>query len=399
MSHFSDSKEAWVVWTSELSPFGLKVVLLCRYRGLDFRILPAEGSRLERLKYMARRDLVTRRILPLTWPQMTKDDEFPLVPFLFGPKGENLYDSTAIANWLDLGAKPQRRWVPVEPMARFVAGLIDDYADELCLYMVHHNRWKVSALDNDASERVTREFGLAWPFNVPMLRWWQKRQTERLPYLFSVAPSGFRIEGMPVFVQPPSREGFPPTHGFLEQAFDRLLGILETLLSKRKFILGDQLTLADASLYGQLGMNLSDPSTNLWIQRRSPTLHAWLARLHRGDAELLQATGEIWIDEDLRPLLEEICRVFVPLMQQNHVAYEAWTQKGETLFNEPAFEKNRSLYDGVIDGHPFRHCVKTFQSKVWCERVHEWCDLPVSARNKLETLLPLGHGLGNLRGM
>jgi glutathione S-transferase len=386
----------WIIWTSELSPFGLKVVVLCRHSGMSFRLMPAEGTRLEHLKYLRRQNRVAQRKLPLTWPQMTKDDEFPLVPFLFGPDGENIYDSTAIGVWLDRGLQTDRRTVPEEPIAGFVTRLIDDYADELCLYFVHHNRWLVSARDNDAGERLLREFRIPWPVSRLMLRWWNRRQTQRLPYLFSVAPKGFRVDEMPDAIQPPSIEGFPPTHELLETAFARLLDILEVLLSRRRFVLGDQLTLADASLYGQLGMNLSDPSADRLIRARAPGLHAWLERMHRGDPELLKASGSLRIDEDLRPLLGEICRVFVPLMQQNRAACERFRQQGETVFNERAFNQNRALYDGQIDGYPFRHVAKTFQSKVWRERVTEWLGLPPDTRRAIEGLLPAGHGLDRL---
>ena len=50
----------WVVWTSELSPFGLKVILLCRYHGLRFRVLPEQGTTAERIRYSLRRELLTR---------------------------------------------------------------------------------------------------------------------------------------------------------------------------------------------------------------------------------------------------------------------------------------------------------------------------------------------------
>src|SRR5437763_1836849 len=86
--------------------------------------LPSEGTALENLQYLRRQNRVAQRKLPLTWPQMTKDDEFPLVPFLFGPDGENIYDSTAIAVWFDRGLRPDRRTVPEEPIAGFVTRLI-----------------------------------------------------------------------------------------------------------------------------------------------------------------------------------------------------------------------------------------------------------------------------------
>jgi len=389
MPRVAKANASWVVWTSELSPFGLKVILLCRYYGLPFRVLPEQGTTAERIRYSLRRELLTRGLLPLTWPRMTAEDEFPLVPFLFGPEGENLYDSTAIADWFDRSTEASRRLLPDDPVAHLVAALIDDYADEFGLYMVHHNRWKVSALDNDASARLVRELGIPGLLKQPVMTRWQRRQTERLPYLFSVAPEGFRLPGMPAGVQPPSRPGFPATHALLEDAFERLIGILDTLLCQRPFILGERMTLADAALYGQLGMNLSDPSACRWMQARAPALYAWLMRLHRGDVALLQAVGELRIDAALEPLLAEIGRVFVPLMQQNLAACERWKGQGETLFNEPAFDAGRALYDGEIDGHAFRHVAKTFQAKVWRQRVAQWQALPEAARAKLAGVLEL----------
>lgn len=381
---------SWIVWTSELSPFGLKVMLLVRHAGLALRVLPAEGSSLERLRYDLRRRLVMQRVLPLTWPPMTADDEFPLVPYLFGPDGENLYDSSAIAEWLDRRADTARGVVPEDAAARFVARLIDDYADEFGLYMVHHNRWKVAAADNDASERLVAEFHPPWPLSLLMRRWWQRRQTRRLPYLFSVAPRGFRLDRMPDDVQPPSREGFPATHGLLEDAFAKLLAALEALLRNRPFVLGDRMTIADAGLYGQLAMNLTDPSADRWMREAAPSMHAWLLRLQGGDTA---GAGTLRVDDELRPLLAEVVRVFVPLMRANHRACADWKRRGETLFNEPAFDRGRSLYDGEIDGRPYRHVAKTFQARVWTDRVREWRSLGAQARGAVEALLPAAHGL------
>jgi glutathione S-transferase len=396
------------------------------------------------------------------------------VPFLFGPSGENLFDSSAIARWLDRDLEPATRVVPDEPRVRFIVNLIDDYADEVGLYMVHHNRWKVAAADNNAGERVAREFRfLSGPAEPLFARWFTARQVRRLPYLFSVAPKGFHIEGLQGHQQPPDRDGFPPTHDMLEDAFDRLLGTMEDLLARRPFVLGDRLTLADAALYGQLSMNLIDPSANVLIRKRAPRTHAWLERLHAGDPSLLEKRGKLAVDEAIRPLLAEIFRVHVPLMQQNVAAYnrfkasiddgQAWSivatahtavvassfllavgvtaavagtptplavttatiswpawlldtsttgyflkysvvvaaligtavavlrsRMKPTSFSEALFNSGRALYDGSIDGRPFRSVAKSFQAKVWRERVAEWRALSAEDRAALADLLPHG---------
>src|SRR6266481_1775899 len=88
-------EDRWVLWGSELSPFALKVEALLRFAGIRFRWLPAAGDFSQAFRFDRRRRRLVAGRLPLTWPQKTALDEFPLVPFLFGPAGENLYDSSA----------------------------------------------------------------------------------------------------------------------------------------------------------------------------------------------------------------------------------------------------------------------------------------------------------------
>ena len=108
---------------------------------------------------------------------------------------------------------------------------------------------------------------------------------------------------------------------------------------------------------------------------------------------MLEKAGPFRIDEPLAPLLAEICRTHVPLMRQNLAACERWKAKGERCFNERAFDAGRALYDGEIDGHAFRSVAKTFQARVWRERLAEWRALPDVARNRIEALLPPEHGI------
>ncbi|HVT36551.1 MAG TPA: glutathione S-transferase C-terminal domain-containing protein [Nevskiaceae bacterium] len=386
----------WIIWGSELSPFTLKLIRLFRHARLPLRFLPAEGSFTENWHYALRVDRLKRGMLPLTCPAMTEDDEFPLVPFVFGPEGENLYDSSAIARWLDARLEPALRVIPGAEAASFVARLIDDYADEWGLYLVHHNRWKVSALDNDAGTRVAREFRFT---SLGLLqfagaRWFAARQTRRLAYLFSVAPEGFHINGLPASRQPPSRAGFPPTHELLEHAHLRLLDILETLLANRPYLLGGMFTLADAAIYGQLGMNLSDPSADRLMRERAPHVHAWLTALHGADPSPIPGAAEnIQLDAGLKPLLAEICRTHVALMRQNAEAVARLHVQGQRRFNERAFNRGEALYDGVIDGFPFRHVAKTFQARVWRDCLTHRSRLSSAARAQVDALLPANHGI------
>jgi glutathione S-transferase len=376
----------YAIWGSELSPFVLKVIALCRYAEVETRLLPNDGTLLENLDAAFRVERIKRGKLPLTYPRMSELDEFPLTPFMLGDGGENLFDSSAIAHWLDARfIQPGAKLIPEDPVLAFSARLIDEYFDEFGLYLVHHNRWVTAAHGNDAGDRLANEYRTLVPglLRARFSRWFSARQTRRLPYLFSVADPEKHITGLGRERQPPAREGFRPTHAFLDDAFARLLAALEGILTQSPYLLGDRLTLADTSAYGQLCMNTQDLEANELIARRAPATHAWIERIERGELEPGHASGSAVLRfiPELDALHEEICRTFVPLMRQNEAAYERHVAVGETLFNESAFDRHRALYKGTIGGQSFRSVAKTFQVKVWRRLLDHWWNLTDEERD------------------
>ena len=367
---------------------------MLRFAGVDHRLLPAQGGFVESLRLARRRRRLVRGRLPLTEPRKDPLDEFPLVPFLFGPRGENLYDSSAIGVWLDRkhpsGPAPL---LPREDRAlRFAVQLVDEALDELGLYLVHHRRWVLSARDNDAGARLAREFRpLAGPLAAGLERSFPARQVRRLPYLFSVAPPDGGFGDLPERLRPPTRPGFPPTHALLDTIFDHLLAALEPLLAEQPFLFGERFTLADASLYGQLGMNRADPTAHAALRRAAPAVHAWVERLARNDFPGSRAASAS-LGEAHAPLLSWIADCFVPLMQQNHAAWLRHRSGGERTFNEAAFDAGRALYDGVLLGRPFRSVAKTFQVRVWRDLVRAGQGLGPDDRSRLVALLPADAG-------
>ncbi len=375
------------VWGSELSPFALKLRACCDWAGLPYAWLPAEGGRIRNLRANWLVERAKRSGKVERHPRLDPLDEYPLVPFLIVDDRRVLYDSSALAQWIDdCHPAPHGRLVPTDPAVAFVAHLIDEAFDELGLYLVHHNRWVMSAATNDAGARLAREFRRVLPPGAGwiMERRFSERQVRRLPYLFSVAPAGFSA-GVPPARTPPALPGFPPTHAILEEAWAAFLASIEAVLTRRPFLLGDAFTLADAGIYGQLAMNLADPSAADDIRRRAPTTFAWLQAIH--DRRHAGTRGTPRLGPELAGLLEVVARTFVPLMEQNERAYEAARERGETLFNEPAFDRGRALYDGTLLGKPFRAVVKTFQVRVWRELRAAWAALDAEARTTLQPLV------------
>jgi glutathione S-transferase len=329
-----------------------------------------------------------RRRTAIRHPRLSDLDEYPLVPYLIENGRTVYYDSSALARWIDDQCPPEPGLLfPEDPGLAFVAQLIDEAFDEFGLYMVHHRRWVLSAASNDAGKRLAREFARVLPpgMEARFAKNFARRQVRRLPYLFSVAPSGFSIPGLPADLTPPSRGGFPPTHGLLDEAWERHLAGVEAVLTSQPFLLGERFTVADASVYGQLGMNLADPTAAELMRERAPVTHEWLCRIR--DGEGLGSPGALQLSPALHPLLGIIAATFVPLMRQNAQAYQTARERGESLFNERAFDRGRACYDGELLGRPFRSVAKSFQVRVWRELCDAWDALPDDARSRVSELL------------
>ena len=385
------------LWGFEASPFLLKVEALLNCRGIEFRRLPRDGGRGENLLAAVRLIRARHAGRIRRYPAMDALDEYPSVPFLIVGGRDIQYDSSSIALWLDeqlpSDAPP---FYPLEPVAGFLARLIDEAFDEYGLYMVHHQRWVCSAADNVMGETTAGELSrLLPPFSAANIaRKLSRRQVRRCPYLFSVAPAGFKpasAAGLAAERVPPSLTGFPPTHALLEQSWGATIVAMEQLLAAQPYVLGNRFTLADASIYGQLSMNLIDPTTARNLMHRAPRTYQWLLDIrdarHRGSA------GELFVSPALQPLLQLIMASFAPLMVQNEQAYQRAVAGGETVFNEAAFDRGLALYDGELQGHPFRAVVKTFQVVVWRELRQRWSSLEDSARDELKSILPDSHWL------
>lgn len=372
-----------ILWGSELSPYFLKVEALCRYAGLALQRRPDGGKTLENLRLLLRIKRAQTQRTVRRWPCVDPFDEYPLVPYLLTPDGAVHMDSSGLAGWLD--ATPGRDHAPLipdDPLTGFVCSLIDEAIDEIGLYCVHHHRWVVSRTDNDAGRRLANEFRslVVPPLRPVMARRFSRRQTRRLPYLFSVAEPAARWpdDGLP---RPPARAGFPPTHARLEQAWDELVDAATHALAQRPFLLGGRFTLADASLYGQLAMNLSDPSSEKRLRERSPRLRAWLGDIAAG--RHVQGSGDVGLHADLQPLLAWIGTGFVPLMQANVEACQRYGAQGQKRWNEAAFDRGEALFDLDWRGTSARTVVKTFQLRVWRDLCARHTQLPADARLRL----------------
>ncbi len=378
----------FILWGVIASPYLLKMQALLDYAEQHWKRYPEQGGRLNNLRLIRRLLQAKSRGEVKRYPQLPDElDEYPAVPF-YSEDGETFYyDSSALAHHLDNHAqRHQRSLLPAEPEVAFVCQLIDEAFDEFGLYMVHHMRWVGSAKTTPMGEMTAAEMAKVVPFGLHHLLAKQlpKRQVRRLPYLFSVAPHNYGAGVSPVQA-PPVREGFPETHSLLNHCWEIYLEAMENILGQQPYLLGQRFTLADASAYGQLSMNLVDGDATARLHELAPRTYTWLCDIR--DGKHVGSDGPLVLSDGLQPLLEIIGQTFVPLMQQNAAAYEEAATTGETLFNETAFDQGRALYEGQLLGSPFKAVVKTFQVRVWQELCESWCSLVASDREHLKGFL------------
>jgi hypothetical protein len=371
-------------WGFIASPYQLKMQSLVDFAECTWERWPDQGPRLAvaamflRLKKARKRESIRR------YPAFTHGmDEYPTVPFYTRDRRHFFYDSTSLAR--DLDQHQYRHEVPLlpeQPGLAFICQLIDEAFDEFGLYMVHHNRWVTSASTNVMGAVTSAEAGKVLPFGVnkTMARKLPARQVRRCPYLFSVAPAGFDA-GVNEALTPLARADFPATHDLLDTAWRQYLAAMEHILQQQPYLLGERFTLADASAYGQLSMNLIDGRAAELLEELAPVTYRWLCDIR--DGRHIGSRGELFLSDALQPLLTVISETFVPLMQQNATAYTAALEGGETLFNEAAFDQDRALYDGVLQGHPFRSVAKSFQVVVWRDLCAAWHALPAADQQSL----------------
>jgi len=269
-----------------------------------------------------------------------------LIPVLVFPDAPDVahIDSTPLIRRLDRD-HPQRSVIPPDPAVGWLDALIEDYADEWLTKAMFHYRWafpssaakadKVTVLEHYPEVQGTDLAELAEAFS--------RRQMARLEVVGSSQATA------PV----------------IEASYRRLLGLLDELLSQTPFVMGRRPGSSDFGLFGQLSqLVLFDPSSVEVAVEVAPRIIAWVHRVE--DLSWLEVTDDDWIDreqaaEDLRPLLGEIGRVYVPFLIANEAAVSRDLERTEceidgTLWTQRPFKyqakclrRLREGYDALVE--------------------------------------------------
>lgn len=215
------------------------------------------------------------------------------MPQLETPDGAWLTDTTAILRrFEDEGRGPRLR--PINPAAAFLSLLLEDAFDEWLWRPALYYRW---AFVEDA-RLMSRQIARTMLRDVPGPLWLRDR----------VIRARQRREFL-------ARDGITAVTGpAIERLYPEVLAVLEPILARRPFLLGERPCEADFGLFGPMFRHFfSDPTPGAILRETAPAVLAWTTRLWRTrPADLERAADIVEAPADLDPLLALVTRDHLP---------------------------------------------------------------------------------------
>lgn len=276
------------------------------------------------------------------------------MPVVQHTDGRWMTDSTPILATLEAEQSDPTIY-PDDPELRFVALLIDDYADEWLWRPAMHYRWSYEASRRYAAHSLYEDL---------------IKGTRRIPAFMARRFLTRRQLGN--FVK---GDGVTPdTWDHVEGAYFNALDLLQAIFEQRPFILGETPTIADFGMMAPMLRHFSQDPTPAEIMRtRAPAVYEWVARMwntkaRSGDQGIIKQ-----IDPPLTALLGEVCETHLAQLRQN----------------AEAVTRGQVRYDQTIQGCTYRQ-VPSSRYRVWCleELRREWRDLRPEAQATLKATLP-----------
>ncbi len=319
------------VFGSRISYYTGKLETYLRFRSIDYALLPTVGHRREILAGAG----------AVQMPVVQLED------------GRWLSDSTPTLAWLDSQQKAPSIY-PIDPAMRFVALLLEDYADEWLWRPAMHYRWSYLQDRQHASGVLADE--------LLTRMWWLPRSFKR--HMLTRRQYGGFVRGDGVDAS---------TRRHVEQGYLTALDHLEAIFARRPFVLGRRPTIADFAFMGPMLRHFGQDPTPAEIMRsRAPAVYEWVARMWNLRATRDAPEPDASIDDPLAALLVEACETHLVQLRENAVAYGRGLER----------------HDQEIQGCRYTR-VPTSRYRVWCleELRREWRELDDGARRELRKLL------------
>jgi glutathione S-transferase len=241
----------------------------------------------------------------------------PLLPTFYLPDetGEIVAttDSTPLIRRFET-AFAGRSIIPPDPAMAFIDELLEDYADEWLTKCMYHYRWSNEA-DTEKARRILPHHLMASVTDeqvAPFQKMFGDRQVSRLGVVGSN----------------------DVTAPIIEESYQRFLAVFDAQLQRSRFLFGRRPASSDFGIAGQLTcLALFDPTPMALTVERFPRVYAWVETMQ--ELSGMQPSEDDWFDahdmpETVRPLLEEVGRVYAPYLLANADAVERNAERVET---------------------------------------------------------------------
>ena len=215
------------------TPFAIKVQRLLQYKGLSFEV--------EEVGWLTRAEVL---------PKLSASGKLPVLDY----DGQRIEDSSEIAHFIE-ARHPEPSLTPADPLERARSHFIEEWADEVLYWYGAYEQLRITQ-GNVVGDAYFRE----------------------LPEEAARAAREFGIKGAERIQSAQGVGRYPPEkiQGDIARGLDQLAVLIEA----DGFVAGNQLSLADIALFGQLHRRLA--GTNPWLEgevaARSPLAH-WLGRV------------------------------------------------------------------------------------------------------------------------
>jgi len=281
-----------------------------------------------------------------------------LLPTFYLPNAQNeleaVVDSTPLIRRFESDFA-DRATIPTDPALAFLNYLIEDYADEWLTKAMFHYRWHFAPDIKMAASILPRWSGIRAPEDQlrKMAAYISERQISRLYVV------GSNDVTAPV----------------IEASYHRFLQIMDTLIQRQTFVLGERPASADFGIYAQLTQLAKfDPTPAAICLEFAPRVHAWTDLVD--DLSGVQPEASDWMStasarETLGELLAEIGRVYAPAL----------------LANAKAMQSGNSEMQTTIDGKPWVQPTFPYQAKCLQWINEEYRKLDGSARGQVDVVL------------
>lgn len=286
-------------YVSDVSYYSGKLEAYLRYAGIPH----------ERIEINSR--LLREVILPATGVMK--------VPVMQCADGRWLKDTTPMLQWLD-AQHGARSIYPADAGARFIALLVEDYADEWLWRPAMYYRWNFADSHRLLRHRLGRDLSAGTVHSATALGWFMRWRQ----YLLYVRGDGVRRHN----------------ESAVQALYQRSLQQLTALLATRPFLLGERPSIVDFAFFASMFRHFAlDPHSAKIMVDTAPGVYAWVGRLWAAQASrFADATLEDFAAPEWDAVFAEIGRDYLPYLDANAAAHACGAKRfdwGEGLNRFP----------------------------------------------------------------